>query len=233
MLHTQRDHYPPRRPHGSDGASEQAVTAPDPLKRSTAVSQRRACRLADRFLHARPPGLSHTGLLSADTCLEVQARFSRFGGPSSSSSRASNPYFFSASHCQITTAVHPSPLSAARAFASRVRFGADLLRPEFPPRLRRGCPATSFMTVPEATMHKQSYSPGREHQIGRAGQILPLKAKAVAQQVSSFAHPKFRPGIRRTDPTHVSATARRVDAIRHLRPLLRKRAQSGETLACP
>lgn len=74
-----------------------------------------------------------------------------------------------------------APPSAAECFDLRAvprDVGPKLVLPEEGIALRRRRSRAIAMSVPEAPMHEEGKAPGREDEVGRAGQILAMQAKA-------------------------------------------------------
>ncbi len=63
------------------------------------------------------------------------------------------------------------------------------------------------MLMREAPMHKNDLPPGAEHQVGLAGEILPVKAIPVAHAVHEAAHRHLRFHVLAFDAPHVFTAA--------------------------
>ena len=80
-------------------------------------------------------------------------------------------------------------------------------------------PATTRMLVPEAAVHKDGQPPPRQHDVGRAGQVLAMESKAQSLRVKRSTDRDLRPSVALADARHNAVACIRVhNATRHLSP---------------
>lgn len=81
------------------------------------------------------------------------------------------------------------------------------------------CATFAIMSVPEAAVNEDHLSTSYERKVGRAGQVLAMKAEAIAKPVGHSPNQHFRLGALTPDPPHVLGSSLSANNIHGLCPL--------------
>lgn len=76
---------------------------------------------------------------------------------------------------------------------------------------------SATVTMPEAAVDKDDFSPRREHEFGRSGQIATVQSIAIPEAMQQMPQYEFWFGVLLADLRHDEGTAFRCDVVGHFR----------------